>query len=154
MKRIKKVPIDPDRIRSIPPGGFSWIDRRFVREGFVKPLDRDAVLLYLFLIAVSDAQGISFYGDAALGKLLKIPMEDLKRARSQLIGQELILYQYPLYQLLPLPPQSKRKSHVDSTSTALTNNEPATCSENLMSFAEFMRLKGRERPGEKEARHG
>ena len=154
MKRIKKVPIDPDRIRSIPPGGFSWIDRRFVREGFVKPLDRDAVLLYLFLIAVSDAQGISFYGDAALGKLLKIPMEDLKRARSQLIAQELILYQYPLYQLLPLPQQIKRKPDVDSSSTAVTNSEAPTGNEKLMSFREFSQLKGRESSGKKEASHG
>jgi hypothetical protein len=29
--KIKKEPIDPARLRTVPRGGFSWIDRRFVR---------------------------------------------------------------------------------------------------------------------------
>jgi hypothetical protein len=154
MREVDKTPIDPDRVRAIPPGGFSWIDRRFVREGFVKPLDRDAVLLYLFLVAVSDAQGISFYGDAALGKLLKILMEELKPARSQLIDHELILYRYPLYQVLPLPEQVKRSRPAKPASTPATRNDAPPCNENLMSLREFMRLKGREGPGEKGPNHG
>jgi hypothetical protein len=154
MKKIDKTPIDPDRVRTIPAEGFSWIDRRFVRDGFVKPLDKDAVLLYLFLSAVSDARGISFYGDAALGKLIKILMEELIPARSQLIDQELILYQYPLYQVLPLPQQVKRSPRADRTSTPATNNEDPAGNENLMSLGEFMRLKGRERRSEEGASHG
>jgi hypothetical protein len=154
MTKVARAPIDPDRIRSIPPEGFSWVDRRFVREGFVKPLQRDAVLLYLFLIAVSDALGISFYADATLGKLLKLTMEELIQARSQLIDQELILYRYPLYQVLPLPEQVKQDPRVKPDCTSATRNDAPSPNENLMSFREFMRLKGRNRTGGEEPGHG
>ena len=154
MKRIKKVPIDPDRIRTIPPDGFSWIDRRFVREGFVKPLEKCAAFLYLFLTAVSDAHGLSFYGDRTLVELLKLTREDLTQARSQLIGQGLILYRYPLYQVLPLPQQLKRSPRVSAISTPPTSNEAPSDNEDLMSLREFLKLKGRERPGRKERGHG
>lgn len=150
---VKKDPIDPDRIRTIPPEGFSWIDRRFVREGFIKRLHREAAFLYLFLTAVSDAKGVSFYGDRTVAELLKLTAEDLTQARGELIDQGLILYGHPLYQVLPLPPAVKRNPRVDSMSSALKRREAPSCNENLMSFREFMQLKGRERPNDEEACH-
>lgn len=106
--RIKKEPIDPARLRMVPRGGFSWIDRRFVRDGFIERLAGEAILLYFFLVAVSDAQGLSFYADPTVAKILKLDQGDLTRARAYLIAAGLILYRYPLYQVLPLPekPQS------------------------------------------------
>ena len=154
VKKAKKMPIDPDRVRTLPAEGFSWIDRRFVREGFVKPLGRDAVLLYLFLIAVSDAQGISFYGDPTLGKLLKLTLEGLTQARAQLINQELIIYQYPLYQVLPLPVQVKHRPCVKSASTVAPHREVPSDSEDLLSLREFRKLKDRERSKGEDAYHG
>jgi hypothetical protein len=154
MTRAAKAPIDPDRIRAIPSEGFSWIDRRFVREGFVMPLGRDAVLLYLFLIAVSDAHGISFYAEPTLGKLLKLTVDDLTRARTQLVDQELILYRYPLYQVLPLPRQVTRRAPVSSTPTPLDRTEVPSPDENLMSMRDFLELRGRGRPTGGEPVHG
>jgi uncharacterized protein GlcG (DUF336 family) len=69
---VKKIPIDPGRVRGIPPDGFSWIDRRFVRDGCIHRLPPEAILLYFFLAAVSDAQGLSFYADPTIGKILKL----------------------------------------------------------------------------------
>ena len=60
---IKKHILAPDRVRRPPQSGFSWIDRRFLRE-FSSRLSHDAVLLYFFLTAVSDKHGLSFYRDA------------------------------------------------------------------------------------------
>lgn len=154
MRKVRKAPIDPDRIRTIPPEGFSWIDRRFVREGFIKPLEKDAAFLYLFLTAVSDAQGLSFYADPTIGSLLKLTCEDLTQARSELIDQGLILYRYPLYQVLPLPTAVKPRPRVDSTSPAPQREETPSCGENLMSFREFMQLKGRERANGEGVGHG
>lgn len=145
---VKKDPIDPDRIRTIPPGGFSWIDRRFVREGFIKRLHREAAFLYLFLTAVSDAHGVSFYGDPAVTQLLKLTVEELTQARVQLINQDLILYRYPRYQVLPLPTEVKQSPRVSSTSPAPKSKENPACSnEELMSLREFFQLVGQERPG-------
>jgi hypothetical protein len=154
MKKVKKAPIDPRQIRTIPPEGFSWIDRRFVREGFIKSLEKDAAFLYFFLTTVSDAEGISFYGDRTLAKLLKLTCEDLTQARSQLIEQGLILYRYPLYQVLPLPQQLKRSPQVSATSTIPASHEAPSDNEDLMSLREFLKLTGRERPGREERGRG
>jgi hypothetical protein len=105
--KVKKEPIDPARLRIVPRGGFSWIDRRFVREGFVDRLSGEAILLYFFLVAVSDARGLSFYADPTLAKILKLDQDDLTRARAFLLGAGLVLYRYPLYQVLPVPERPK-----------------------------------------------
>ena len=102
-KQVEKRPIDPRRIRRIPMEGFSWIDRRFVRQRFIEELPRETILLYLFLATVSDAKGLSFYADPTISRLLKLNAEELSQARSRLRHAELVLYRYPLYQVLPLP---------------------------------------------------
>ena len=154
MRNVKKAPIDPYRIRTIPPEGFSWIDRRFVREGFIKPLEKNAAFLYLFLTAVSDAEGLSFYADPTIGSLLKLTCGELTQARAELIDQGLILYGSPLYQVLPLPAAIKPRPCVDSTSPLPQRKETPPCDEPLMSFREFMQLKGHERAGGEERSHG
>ena len=62
---IQKRILAADRVRHPPTDGFSWIDRRFLRE-FAVRLSGDAVFLYFFLTAVSDKQGLSFYSDSTL----------------------------------------------------------------------------------------
>jgi hypothetical protein len=107
--RPTKIPIDPKRLRVIPSSGFSWIDRRFVRDGFLERLPAEASLLYFFLAAVSDAQGLSFYSDPAIAKLLRLDHEQIVQSRARLISAALILYRYPLYQVLPLPEVAREK---------------------------------------------
>jgi hypothetical protein len=102
-RRIEKEPIDPTRLRSIPASGFSWIDRRFVREGFLERMAPEAALLYFFLAAVSDERGLSFYADPTVSGMLKLSAEQLTQARARLLEAKLVLYAYPLYQVLPLP---------------------------------------------------
>jgi hypothetical protein len=46
------------RLRRPPATGWSWVDRRFVRE-HMADLSREAVLLYFFLAAVADKHGLS-----------------------------------------------------------------------------------------------
>jgi hypothetical protein len=59
---IPKRVLVPDRVRRPPPTGWSWVDRRFVREHMAY-LSREATLLYFILCAVADKHGMSFYGD-------------------------------------------------------------------------------------------
>jgi hypothetical protein len=103
--KVQKLPIDPSRLRRLPAEGFSWIDRRFVRDGFIDNLPPETNLLYFFLVAVCDPRGLSFYADPTISKLIKLNAQDLTQARARLIEAQLILYQYPLYQVLPLPPK-------------------------------------------------
>ena len=68
---IPKRLLVPDRVRRPPAEGFSWVDRRFLRD-FAAQLSGDAVFLYFFLAAVSDRQGLSFYHDATLAVRLRV----------------------------------------------------------------------------------
>ena len=62
---IQKHLLVPDRVRRPPREGFSWIDRRFLRE-YAARLTGDAILLYFFLAAVADKQGLSYYSEASI----------------------------------------------------------------------------------------
>jgi len=95
--------LDPDRVRKIE-GSFSWIDHRFITAGFLQDLSTIEILLYLFLVAVSDRNGISFYHDDRVCSILKIPLTSLGEAQQSLIMRSLIAYEPPLYQVLSLPP--------------------------------------------------
>jgi len=97
----------PDRVRKIE-GSFSWIDHRFVTGGFLPDLSMVEILLYLFLVAVSDRHGLSFYHDDRVASLLKIDLPALGRARDGLVRRSLLAYEYPLYQILSLPPKPIR----------------------------------------------
>ena len=50
---IEKRVLVPARLRRPPATGWSWIDRRFLRE-HGDCLSREAMLLYLFLVAVAE----------------------------------------------------------------------------------------------------
>jgi len=102
MRPIKKHPLRPDRIRRPPRAGWSWVDRRFVREKAPR-LDRDAILLYFFLAAVSDKDGLSYWGDAGIAAQTRMTELAVTRAREELERQDLIAYDHPLYQVLSIP---------------------------------------------------
>ncbi len=92
----------PERLRRIE-GSFSWIDHRFITGGFLRDLSTVEILLYLFLVAVSDRHGLSFYHDDRIASLLKIDLCALGQARERLLERSLLAYEPPLYQVLSLP---------------------------------------------------
>lgn len=93
--------ICPERIRQIP-AHFSWVDHRLVRERYIERCDACAAALYLFLVTVADAQGLSYYADATLVRRLSMAPARLELARSDLIRIGLIAWQRPIYQVLAL----------------------------------------------------
>lgn len=99
----------PERLRRPPVTGWSWVDRRFVREHAAR-LSRDAVLLYFFLAAVADKHGLSFYADATLAALLRMPLPALLEARDELLAHDLIAHEGRLTQVLSLPLPAQRRS--------------------------------------------
>jgi hypothetical protein len=114
MPDIAKHPLVPNRIRGIPKDGFSWVDRRFVRDGFAGSLGGPELLLYFFLCSVADREGLSFYGSRRICRILKLSEDSLERARSGLVRHDLVAYRYPLYQVLSLPdaPDSNDLGHL------------------------------------------
>jgi hypothetical protein len=107
-RTVEKRLLDPARVRRIP-NGFSWIDRRFVRDGWIDRLLRDEILLYFFLVSVADRHGLSFYSDRKIELLLKLTDEALERARGGLLRHDLIAYEAPLYQVFALGHRSVPK---------------------------------------------
>jgi hypothetical protein len=99
---IPKHLLVPDRVRRPPREGFSWIDRRFLRDYAVR-LSGDAILLYFFLAAVSDKDGLSFYSDASIAVRLRMREPTVASARDELLTLDLIAFQAPLTQVLSLP---------------------------------------------------
>jgi hypothetical protein len=98
---IHKQVLMADRVRRPPTDGWSWIDRRFVREHAPR-LSQEAILLYFFLAAVSDKDGLSFYGDASIAVRLRMSEPVVVRARDELIAANLLAYRAPLAQVLSL----------------------------------------------------
>jgi hypothetical protein len=72
-------------------------------------LSRDAVLLYFFLSAVADKHGLSFYGDATLAALLRMPLPALVQARDELLAHDLIAHEARFTQVLSLPSPVQRR---------------------------------------------
>ena len=100
---IKKQVLVTDRVRRPPTEGFSWLDRRFLRD-YAERLSGEAIVLYFFLAAVSDKHGLSFYGDSSMAARLRMREGAIVAAREELLVHDLVAYQPPLTQLLSLPP--------------------------------------------------
>ena len=105
---IEKRILVPTRLRRPPATGWSWVDRRFVRE-HVDGLSREAMLLYFFLAAVADRHGVSFYGDGTLATLLRMPLPALIAARNELLSRDLIAHEARFTQVLALLPPGQRR---------------------------------------------
>ncbi len=107
--KITKQVLRPERLRQVPEQ-FSWVDQALVRCGFIDRCDARAAALYLFLVTVADAQGLSYYGASTLSARLHLSMQELGAARAQLIALDLIAYETPLYQVLSLTKGASRRA--------------------------------------------
>jgi hypothetical protein len=99
---IKKKILNPDRIRRIN-GGFSFIPHRFVYDGFLASLQQKELLVYLFLVIVSDRHGLSFYSYDAICTLLQLDLDQYISARDGLMDKDLIAFDGTVFQVLDLP---------------------------------------------------
>ena len=99
---VSKRVLDLRRLRQVPEH-FSWIDHRLVREHLIEQADVCVWALYLVLVCVADAHGLSYYGDASLCRRLRLSPERLAQARRDHVALDLIAFDPPIYQVLSLP---------------------------------------------------
>jgi hypothetical protein len=121
VKTVKRL-LCPQRLRQVPEH-FSWIDHALVQRHLIDRCDARAAALYLFLVTVADAQGLSYYGGNTLMQRLHLSTEQLGAARQQLIDLELVAYQAPLYQVLaiagtPVAPRTAPTSPAPTSASA------------------------------------
>lgn len=78
------------------------MDHRLVRDDHVGRCDAPALALYLFLVCVADAQGLSYYSDRSICQRLHWEGAVLMEARRRLQKAGLLAYEKPIYQVLEL----------------------------------------------------
>jgi len=108
---MQKHPIEPKRLRRVP-AQFSWIDHRLIRQRRLRSVEPCGWALYLFLLSVGDEQGLSYYSDTSICQHMGIALHELRRARSGLLGADLIAWEAPLYQVLDLAEPSAELASV------------------------------------------
>jgi hypothetical protein len=130
-----RAPIEPHRIRKIR-GSFSWIEHRFVHQGFLRELSRDELLLYYFLVTVGDRHGVSYYDYEKICQLLKIDVDAYIQARNGLMARGLVAYEQGVFQVLPLP---EREKGMPARSCPSPLRQPARSDSDFQSFAELIK---------------
>ena len=104
MRPMKPQSLPDPRLKRRIPERFSWVDRRLVHEGHIERCGTAALALYLVLVTVGDREGLSYYGDRSLCRMLHWTALELKGARRDLQQAGLLAYQFPFYQVLGLDP--------------------------------------------------
>jgi hypothetical protein len=99
---IRKKILNPGRVRRIN-GSFSFIPHRFLTDGFLASLTQQEILLYLFLVLVSDRYGLSYYAYDSICSYLQLAPDNYIEARDGLIKKDLIACNGTLFQVLDLP---------------------------------------------------
>lgn len=101
-----------------------------MHEGYIERCGTAACALYLVLVTVADCDGVSYYGDKRLCRMLRWTPLELKGARRDLQRAGLLAYQFPFYQVLGLDPEEP--AEVESTAgprtpgTSAVDGPPAT----------------------------
>jgi hypothetical protein len=73
-----------------------------VRDRYLCGVSHSSLALYLFLVTVSDTDGLSYYSDASIGQYLNMNAPLISHARAQLCSAGLVAYRKPMYQVLSL----------------------------------------------------
>lgn len=131
---MRVEPLEPRRIR-YPRGAYGWIELRFITDGFLERLGRDAALTYLFFCAVGDRQGLSFWGRSKMARVLGMDPPAIQSALDKLVTADLVAATNRVVQVLPVPDHIPEPAVVGETpgerligaSTAAQTAGLATC---------------------------
>ncbi len=132
---MHKQPLSCAKLRKVPKQ-FSWVDQRLVREHYIDQLSPEACALYLFLVTVADAQGLSYYAERSLCRRLSLEPLALRQARRALIQLGLVAYDHPLYQVLAL--ETRSHSPIPEASRMTTDETPMALKDILKHIAETL----------------
>lgn len=99
---MKCEPLEPRRIRR-PRGAHGWTDLKIVTEGYLERLEAPAAFTYLFLCAVGNSQGMSFWSHVRMARILMLTPEAVREAIEQLVAANLVASNGRVVQVLPIP---------------------------------------------------
>jgi len=103
---------------------FGWAPCRLLTLGQLAHLSLPAKALYLGLCLAADRRGLSWWSEGRLGTQLGLEAHDLRRAREELVRQDLLAFDGRVYQLLsssrkrpsvPPPPRQRSRERGEAT---------------------------------------
>lgn len=126
---MRLQPLEPRRVRR-PRRAWGWVDLRVVTQGHLEEVGTAASLLYLFLCAVGDTAGLSFWSRARIGRILGLDEEVIHDAFDKLVVADLIARQGQVVQVLPLcdvTHSATASAHRSSSRPTAGSDQLATC---------------------------
>jgi hypothetical protein len=111
-------PLEPRRVR-YPRGAYGWVDLKIVTGGVLQSIGPEAAFTYLFLCAVGNTQGVSFWSEWRMAQILGLPLEAVQAALRKLHERDLIATNGRVIQVLPLVSSEQAVAEPDR-STATT----------------------------------
>ena len=125
---IERKALSPQRIRKIS-GTFAFVPHHFLRQGFWAGLSHHELLLYFFLVLVSDRQGLSYYSFDKICSMMAITSDEYIHARNCLINKDLIAFDGHLFQVLSLPEKETSEPPTPLSVKEMASKDPATISQ-------------------------
>lgn len=98
---MRVQPLEPRRVR-YPRGAYGWVDLKVVTSGTLERVGSEAALTYLFLCAVGNVQGVSFWSTLRMARTLGLALGAVEAAIQKLQAAGLITTNGRVIQVLPL----------------------------------------------------
>lgn len=130
---VNKKLLNSKRVRKIR-GSFSFIEHRFLRQGFFENLTQHELLLYLFLLLASDHRGISYYSYDHICSTTGITLDEYICARDGLIDTNLLAFDGFFFQVLALPTHAVIRERSLTPGQATRGGDPVLVSDLLRRF--------------------
>ena len=99
---MRVQPLEPRRVR-YPRGPYGWIELKVVTGGVFQEVGSDAAFTYLFLCAVGNRDGVSFWSRQRMAQTLGLSSDATEAAIRKLQARDLIAANGRVIQVLSLP---------------------------------------------------
>ena len=99
---MRVQPLEPRRVR-YPRGAYGWVDLKVVTGGVLEEVGSDAAFTYLFLCAVGNRDGMSFWSRHRMAQILGLSPDAAEQAIRKLQERDLIAANGKVIQVLSLP---------------------------------------------------
>lgn len=99
---MRVQPLEPRRVR-YPRGPYGWIELKVVTGGVLQEVGSDAAFTYLFLCAVGNRDGVSFWSRQRMAQTLGLSSDATEAAIRKLQERDLIAANGKVIQVLSLP---------------------------------------------------
>lgn len=88
---------------------YSIVDHQILHGGYFRRLSHEALVLYLFLVVVSDREGKSYWAQKTIIEVLRMSPSIFVGAAKELIAEKLITHSKPYFWINNLEPSEGQR---------------------------------------------